>query len=840
MNLERNLEKNLEILPYLENYKSIPGVYDELVDDFRNIREKYISLMKSFYDLGWEELDKRSKDADRILQENGVTYNIYSEGNKTERAWKLDLFPIVIESEEWRKIERGLEQRGELLDSILKDLYGQRRVIKEKRIPAELIWNCPGFLRPCDGMFANSRLSFFAVDMIRSKDGSFVILSNRVQAPSGSGYSLENRIVISRVFPSIYRDSQVHRIASYFRSLRKNLQDFSAVEGRDPIIALLTPGPGSETYFEHSYLASYLGYTLVQGADLTVRSNTVYMKTVEGLQKVDLILKRVDDFYMDALELKGDSLLGVPGLLEAVRSKAVKVANPIGAGILENRAILCYMNELCRFYLGEELILPNVTTFWLGSQENYAYVIKDADDFIFKPVYPTSQDHSYLPKYMNDQDKQNLWVKIRQNPGLWVAQEVVESSTAPVIQNQGFSPGRSIYRTFVTSSSSGYQVMSGGLVRVTTNPEEIFITNQRGAFSKDLWILSTESQREEAIQISPAERVFLSRQAFGVPSRVADNLFWFARYAERAEGIARLLRESINSILEFNENSDTVAQEISLKLLSFVTYTYPGFLGDDSKELIQNPYPEVYRLLYDSTVPGSVAFNLQALSQSAKNVRDRLSDDTRKIIKNLEMIRSSTPKTYDLILEDIFQILILLTSLTGLSFENLSRETGWYFLDMGRRIERILMLIRLFQGLLEMGRYQNRNILSSLLNINDIRITYRRRYRYKVDVDSVFDILLFDEKNPRSLGFQINELNQNIQKLPGKEIGKTYPEDRDTLLLFTTYKMKDISILTKEGILDQDLTLSWIHEIAEKTKSLSETITERYFSYAEKQVVFGG
>lgn len=830
----------LETQNLLGSYTKLSQVYDELMEEDGSIRSKYSFLVKSFQEMGATELNRRALDADRILQENGVTYNIYGESERLERTWSLDLFPILMDSDEWRKLERGLDQRGELLDSILKDLYGPRRMIFEKRIPPELVYGCPGFLRPCHGMFHDAGLSYFATDLVRDQHGDFYVLNDRIQAPSGSGYSLENRIVLSRIFPSIYRDSQVHRVASYFRALRKNLLSLSGIQGKDPVIVLLTPGPGNETFFEHAYLASYLGYTLVQGDDLTVRGNKVYMKTVEGLQKVDLILKRLDDDFMDALELRGDSLLGVPGLLESVRSGNVKVANPIGGAVLENRAFMPFMNELCRMYLGEELILPMVPSHWLGNPDELALVLNELDKFILKPVYPTTLEHSHAPVEMGKSEKSQLITKLRTNPGGWVAQEILNSSTIPVLTQNGLVPGKAIYRTFVTMADGGFQTMAGGLVRVTTDLQEMFITNQRGAFSKDLWVLASEAQKEESVPLPTSETISVSRAAVGVPSRVADNLFWFARYSERSENTARFLREAINGVLQLNEGLDLKSLQGTLKMLTQVTSTYPGFIGDDSFELLNQPFPELQRLMYSESYSGSVVFNLAALSNSAKNVRDRFSDDTRKIIKSLELKKSSSDKNYDLILEDIFQTIILLTSLTGLSFENLSREAGWYFLEIGRRIERANNLIQTMQSMINLELHTDKNILETALSLNDIRITYRRRYRHKIEVGPVFDILLFDDSNPRSLGYQMEQLKNNIHLLPSKEPKKTYPEDRIVLDIFTTYKMKDISLLVRGGDLDIQMTTEWLDELKLKLRNLSEAITGRYFNYAESQTSLGG
>ncbi len=830
---------SLELENILKSYNVSSSVYDELLNPNGTVRSKYSFILRSFQELGAYELNKRKADADRILQENGVTYNIYSEQEKQERNWSLDLFPVLMESNDWRKLERGLDQRAELLDSILKDVYGSRRLVIEKRIPSELVFGSPGFLRPCNGMFGNVGLAFYACDLVRDIKGDFHVVNDRVQAPSGTGYSLENRIVLSRIFPSIYRDSNVHRVASYYRSLRKHLHSLSGVKGKDPVVVLLTPGPGNETFFEHAYLASYLGYTLVQGEDLTVRGNFVYMKTVEGLQKVDLIMKRVDDTFMDALELKGDSLLGVPGLLEVIRSGNVQVTNPIGSSILENRAFMPYMKDLCRFYLGEELILPTVPSYWLGDKESLDFVSENMEKYIFKPVFPNANEHSYSFGKNSDSELEDLKKKIQIKPQAWVAQEILPYSTLPIFTKDGLVPGRAIYRTFITASESGFQIMSGGLVRVTTDMDEIFITSQRGAFSKDLWVLASETQKEESIQIAAPEKTAISRAAIGVPSRVADNLFWFARYSERAESSARILREAINGIIKFEDGFEVTSLHGILKLITHVTSTYPGFIGDDSNELLALPYPEIYRLMYNHDYQGSVLYNIMALANSAKNVRDRLSDDTRKIVKLLEARSLTKSENYDTMIEDIFQNLILLSSLTGLSTENLSRESGWYFIDIGKRLERALNLIRVLQNIIKLNLQNDRNALESLLNFNDIRITYRRRYKYKLELEPVFDILLFDDTNPRSLSYQITDLFDNMKYLPNKMAKKTYPEDRQTLEVYTAFKLKEMSMFFSNNSFQDVEFLDWITDIQMKLRGLSSIISERYFNYTENQNFLG-
>ncbi|XDD54140.1 circularly permuted type 2 ATP-grasp protein [Leptospira sp. WS4.C2] len=835
--------------PYhlIGNYRTIPGVYDELYDADGQIRNKYKFLVKSFQELGPAELVNRRRDTDRILRENGVTYNLYQTDSPEakERPWDLDLFPLVMESEEWRVLERGLNQRADLLDALVRDVYSKRRLLHEKKIPPEILFNETSFLRACDGMYdsnhflaKNPALLFFVCDLIRAADGNFYVLNDRVQAPSGSGYSLENRIVLSRIFPSMYRDAMVHRVAVYFRSLRKSLSQLAGVTGREPVIVLLTPGPSNETYFEHAYLAGYLGYTLVQGGDLTVRKNKVYMKTVEGLQQIDLILRRVDDDFMDPLELRGDSLLGVPGLLESVRSGNVKIANPIGTGFLENRALLPFYSDLCRFYLGEDLILPMAPTYWMGTPHHFQLVLQNPEKYVFKTVSRTDEEKPVTFIELSGDRKDSFLYKLKLSPNRFIAQEMIASATVPVLGENGFRPGRAIMRTFVSSSGSGYQTMAGGLVRVSPSLDDFFITSQRGAWSKDLWVLATETQKEESLLVPKSDQVLISRKSSGVPSRVADNLFWLARYLERSENQTRVIREATYKILQVEDGYERESLENSLKLVTHVTNSYPGFIGDDAGDLFLNPFPELQRLTTNRQVVGSLAFHLRSLVMASKSVRDRLSEDMKKILLQLEDQSNHEIESYDQIIDFLQKIVVNLSSLTGLSFENMSREAGWYFLNLGRRIERSINMILMLQGMIRWDSFRDKASFETFLRINDIRLTYNRRYSGKIDQESVLDILLFDTTNPRSFAYQLEQINSDIQFLPGKDEKVVYSEDRAALQLYTHFKMKDISIFFELENPLESVSI-WLEELHTYLKQLSEALSARYFNYTEEQTRIG-
>ena len=354
------------------------GAYDELSADGVTPRPHWARIMKSFRAIGPAELGRRWERAERRIRENGITYNIYGDPLGASRPWKIDIVPFLIPAEEWRFLEAGIVQRAQLLSRILEDLYGAQELLANGQFPAELLFANPAFLRPLVGVRvpAHSYLHMLAVDLARSPDGQWWVLSDRTQAPSGSGYALENRTIVSDVLPDIFRKSNVQRLAPFFRAQRDALAALS--QRNNPRIVLLTPGPHNETYFEHSYIARYLGFTLVAGADLTVRDRSVYLKTVDGLERVDVILRRVDDSFCDPLELRSDSLLGVPGLVDAIVAGNVIVANALGSGLIETSAIMPFLPGLSKHLFGEKLKLPSVATWWCGQPYALDWVLRSS------------------------------------------------------------------------------------------------------------------------------------------------------------------------------------------------------------------------------------------------------------------------------------------------------------------------------------------------------------------------------------------------------------------------------------------------------------------------------
>lgn len=823
-----------------EGYTPIPSTYDELYDGEGKLRSKYEFLIDSLESLTGEELNRRKRDSLRLLQENGVTYNVYEEPGAVERLWSLDLFPVLMESKEWEEVERGLIQRAELLDALFKDVYGSRKLLYDKKIPPEILFSSQDFLRPCNG-FGNStanELCFMASDLARQENGSFVVIGDRIQAPSGSGYALENRIVLSRIFPSIYRDSQVHRVALYFRSLRKALQSLSKVQDKEPVIVLLTPGAGNETYFEHAYLAGYLGFTLAQAEDLTVKNNFVFIKTVEGLQQVDVIFRRVVDSYMDPLELKGDSLLGVPGILNVIREGNVRVANPIGSGFLENRAIHPFLSSLCKYYLSEDLILPNVRTLWMGNPESRREVFDHPDRFVFKRAVRDPLEPGVFLSSLPQRDREEIWKKVAIHPERYVAQEIVNGSTCPVFSGDRLIQGRSVFRAFTALSENGYMTMSGGLVRVTENVEDRVVTNQTGAISKDLWILASEEKKDISLLPGKTERMQIKRTGAGIPSRVADNMFWMGRYAERSENQARLLREVILNMIHMEESYERDQVQLLLHTATHVTAIYPGFLQLNLEDPLNGARDQMFAQVFSAQLTGSIRSDLNSFVRSSKSVRDRLSEDSRYVLSMIEVEEGDQIVSYDEILEYLILLITRLASLSGLGIESMSRETGWYFMNIGKRIERASYTIRLVTSVLNLSTLYNKSMFEALLNINDIKITYRRRYRYRIEAESVLDILLFDETNPRSLAYQLRKLGEYVSYLPHSEKENATAEERLVSEIRNRFVQEDAKRLF-EYVNPSLSIVRWLNDLNYQIVALSDSVSSRYFRYLEEQIQLG-
>ena len=530
-----------EGLPH--GYTVPAGLYDEMISAGA-VRPHWRALIQGLDALGVGELTRRWEEARHLIRENGVTYNVYGDPRGMDRPWQLDPVPLLISSPEARSIESGLVQRARLLERILADLYGPQTILREGLLPPELVFGHPRFLRPCHGVAvpAGRHLILYAADIGRGPEGSVWVLGDRTQAPSGTGYALENRIVLSRMLPDLFRDCHVQRLALFFRAFRDAIKALAPHNRDNPRIVLLTPGPFNETYFEHAYLARYLGFTLVEGGDLTVRDSRVFLKVLGGLQPVDVIHRRLDDDFCDPLELRGDSFLGVPGLVQAVRAGNVAVANPLGSGLVETPALPTFLPALCRRLLGEELRLPSVPTWWCGDPAGLSHVLANLPRLVVKPTFVPARRDPIFGERLSAAERQALADRIRANPRAYVGQEQLPLSTAPVLAGDHLRPCRLVIRAYVSAKDDGFAVMPGGLTRVTASADAMVASMQSGGGSKDTWVLSSGPVSTFSLLSTVVRPVELSRGGSDLPSRAADNLYWLGRYGERAEGTVRLLR----------------------------------------------------------------------------------------------------------------------------------------------------------------------------------------------------------------------------------------------------------------------------------------------------------
>ncbi|MDX1812609.1 MAG: circularly permuted type 2 ATP-grasp protein, partial [Gammaproteobacteria bacterium] len=605
----------------VQYYATKLSTYDEMHSVQGQLLPHWQHIMEALDKMGSEGLERRRQEAQRILQETGVTYNVYGDPNDTVRAWELDPIPLVISSEEWCDIEAGLAQRAELLDLVLADIYGEQTLIKKGLIPFELVYAHNGFIRSCANLNYSSHkhLILHSTNLARGPDGQMWVIDDRTQSPSGAGYALENRTVMTRIFPSLFRDSHVHRLAAFFRGLRAELANLAFHNKDDPHIVVLTPGPLHETYFEHAYKAAYLGYTLAQGDDLTVRDGKVWLKSIEGLQQVDVILRRVDDSFCDPLELRTESRLGVAGLLEAVRLGNVAIANPIGSSVLENPAFFAFLPAIARYFLGEDLKLPSVATWWCGQEKEREFVLQNLDKLVIKPVNRDSRVHSIFGASLSEKEKSLLKDKIRAKPHLYVGQQQVSFSTAPSLAAGQIEPRQAVIRTFAVAREDGYQVMPGGLTRIARSKDSYAISYQSGGISKDTWVMASEPEKHVSLWLQPRRNQLIQPLSSALPSRSADNLFWVGRYAERAEGSARLFRSVLQKLRESREikdPNDMVCLYHMLRALTHLTGSYPGFTGKDADKKLHSPREELLSLARDPNRNGSIAYTLLAFKRS--------------------------------------------------------------------------------------------------------------------------------------------------------------------------------------------------------------------------------
>ncbi|MBF0308052.1 MAG: circularly permuted type 2 ATP-grasp protein [Magnetococcales bacterium] len=822
------------------DYAPPPG-YDEAVDSRGLLRDHWKAVVLHLQEMEPQRLANLREQARQLLLENGVTYDAYNTTPESCRTWDLDLLPWILTETEWAQLEKGLRQHHRLLEHLLNDLYGEQDVLKAGLLPASLIYGDERFLRCCQGWDQPHpwRIRWGAVDVARQQNGAFRILGNPLQTPTGVGYALENRQIFFRLLRETLNENQVRLLLPFFTALRTHLIEASPLNKEDPRSVLLSPGPSSELFFEHAFLANYLGLPLVLGEDLAVRGGRVHFKTLEGLYPVDVILRLLEDRHCDPLELGEKAGSGVAGLVQALREQRTSVINPLGVGILENPALPAYLPELCRHYLQETPLLSHTPTLWCG--DALQTVLEAPDTWIISRLDERGNP-SPLPFGDLSREKQAALQKaLKARPADFVARKASQPSSLPLLLDESAAPGYGILRTFFTAGTQGVEVMPGGLARVARAGEPLNAFDSPMGRVKDVWILS--SQPVARANRPPLESLYQPSAFTGeISSRTAENLYWVGRYAERAENILRLLRVVLLLPAMGGSDGVSVNQQESLRLIyraaSLMTDILPGFAGEGAEQRLQEPEEELHRIIVSTRHPGSIVSSLQALILSSHRVRERLSNDTWRVIHRLrELVSrlsglSSTPE----MLVELEELIMALGSLSGLAMENMTRGLGWHFMVLGRRLERSLLTVDLLRTTLvtPFSPEAERPLLEALLAATNSTMTFRRRYRTHLFVKPFLDLILADETNPRAIAFQLEALERHITKLPRRVSVPTYrtPEGRIILEALNAVRLANTDLLSlvtdAGGRPNLEQLLSRLHDLL---PLLSVELSNGYFQH---------
>jgi len=814
------------------------GHHDELRTPEGELRPPWQQFFTHLGAAGFADLDRRAAMLARHIRDDGVTYNAYRPDGSAQRPWSLDLLPLLIGVDEWAHIEAGVTQRARLLNAVMRDVYGRQRLLRESFLPPALIYGHPGYLRPlagfvpADGVY----LHIVAFDLARGPDGNWWLVGTRTQAPSGLGYTLQNRMIVSRLFPEAFRELKVQRLGASFRRLLDLLYRASPAEpGTTPRVVLLTPGPYSETYFEHVYLARYLGIPLVEGGDLTLRDERVFLKTLGGLERVHGILRRLDDDYCDPLELRSDSALGVPGLLQAVRAGQVMVANALGSGFIESPALAAFLPAISQRLFGEKLVLPSLASWWCGEAAALEQGLPQLDKMVVKPtsaVLARAQRwDTEIAARLDDDGRERLAARIRARPDDHTLQEYLPMSEVAVWRAGSLQPRQAMLRVYAIADGDGHwHALAGGLTRIAG--EQQVVTMARGGSSIDTWVMTRSAVDSFSMLPGALSAAVLETARRPVTSRAAENLFWMGRYTERAEFGVRLARCLLALLGEDADVPlpllDTVARLAASHGLVPEEVPMPSQrLAVFERTLIAS--------LFDEADGRSVAFSVASLASAGEQIRERLSAEHVRLI-NLTLAELRAARrlvevggvlTEDDAIETLQQLDLRLAAVTGAQADRMTRDEGWRLLAIGRQIERLVTLASSLQAMFETQQASSGDGFELMLHLADSVITYRSRYQRRQHPVALVDLLVRDPSNPRSLACAVRTLRQELAQLPA-------PHGDELLArLALTSQWPSIEALTTAGA---DGHLHALMELVDMLGAagigLSESIGSRFFSHA--------
>lgn len=822
-------------------YRTLASAYDEMLGADGQPREHWRPFGAFLRTCTPASLAHLKLDTLRRLKEQGVHYNIYKEPEGKHRTWQLDPVPLLLPEREWAQMEAGLRQRARLFSLLLRDLYGPQRALREGLVPHEIVLRHPEFLRPAMSP-AMPPLTLYAVDLARAPDGRWWVLSDRSQGPSGAGYVLEARAVTKRVLGQSVGGYSIAPLAQFFHHLKRHVAALAPDHRQEPTIALLSPGIRNEVYFEHAYLAAQLGITLVQGDDLSVRNGHVFLRTVDDLQRVDVLIRRVDSSFCDPLSLRADSMLGVPGLMQAQLSGGIGMANPLGSGVLECPALLPFLPALARAWLGEELLLPNVATWWCGQEKERKFVLGQLSQLVIKRV-----DRSggvVFGDQLTRKAQQHLSDAIKAEPWRYVGQERVSFSTVPTLAGDGLAPRHLVLRSFLAGDGEHYDVMPGALCRVAGAAENLTVSTQGGGWSKDTWLLRRGGSMRDVLRLHPAGQRRVA--AAVLTSRAAENLFWAASYLERSESLLRLVmayQKRYDSWLDYGFDSDLRVLRQWLPLLQLYM---PGALPGDVP-----PAPETLRRALLGGSVGSLAYNLQRGLEAVYTVRDLWPMDSWRVVEELEQLLGSVAlpagEWNDAAsgIEPLVQPLLnALLAFWGAGQESLAITQGGLWLHIGRRLERVqntlligAHLCRQLTAEDEVGGAEPAPILETLLQAHGCTISHRRRYGIELNFATVWQHLLLEVTNPRSLLHQLEELESLLHYLnKSPQLGLT-AQEKILLSVLAPVRLAEARAWSQAET-SRTLLAQFLTEASERLRQLETDLDHHYFRHTQAPTQF--
>ncbi|MEX0793416.1 MAG: circularly permuted type 2 ATP-grasp protein, partial [Pirellulaceae bacterium] len=826
---------------FFAGYQPPLGAFDELLAGDKP-RDHWQSFAHEINQLGTAEFERRWQHAQREMSQNGLAYTSWNETQQRARPWDLDSIPLLIDAADWENVAGGLRQRAKLLEAILQDIYGPQELMKSGLLPPDTIFRHPEFFRALHRQTVpgGRYLHLYSADLGRSPDGRWWVLADRTEAPSGSGFALENRLILSRMLPRVFHRCNVQRLASYFVALKEAVNEVTP-QTNNPRVVVLSQGNSSPNYFEDAYLARYLGFTLVEAEDLAVRNQRVMLKTLGGLLQVDVIIRRPNSGACDSLELDGRQSGGIPGLLQASRAGNVAILNPLGSGIIESPIFMAYLPKLCQEVLGEKLALPGLATWWCGEPGRLDDVLARLDQLVIKRAFRARGKEYALMQKLKMADRETLVQMLKENPEQFVAQEMVHRSTLPVREEGKLIPAHIALRAFAVTNASGCHIMPGGLVRVSGKAEPLEISLMAGEKSKDAWILGTTPVSNVTLLKRVDQPLRLKRTGGELPSRVAENLYWLGRNLERADVSARLLRTTITRLTSETALDDVTELVPLLRTLAELGQIETGYAVKEIRQQLPAIESTLLPQIFDHQDPFSLRSIITDIFRITARTRDRVSGDSWRILQRMDK-GFSPPGVGSWDMADCLSLLddliINLAALGGMVSESMTRTQVYHFLDMGRRIERAYQEVRLLHCCLISYQGAIAPLLEAILEVFDSSMTYRSRYLADLQLGAVLDLVITDDTNPRSVAWQVLELEKHVKRLPREALPATISaEERLATRLTYLIRMIEISALTEEGVLDEDGELSQLLlELAEILPKLSDTISHRYLIHAGPQM----